>query len=245
MKFLYLANIRFPTEKAHGLQIAQMCEAFAQGGAQVTLLVARRHNSAEMIAADPFVYYGVARNFELASVPCLDLIGRWSSLDRIAFLLQTFTYLVAALASLWIKADLRAEVYYSRDLFTVLALGLFLPRRARWYEVHQSSKSRIGVALQGWAVRHVAGVVCVTSRLAQEMRALGAQQVMVEHDGFRLERFAGLPERAEARHRLGLPADSFIVGYTGRLQTLNQSKGIDVLVEALGSLRDPEIALCL
>ena len=29
-KLLYLANIRLPTEKAHGLQIMQNCEAFAE-----------------------------------------------------------------------------------------------------------------------------------------------------------------------------------------------------------------------
>jgi hypothetical protein len=29
MKLLYCANIRVPTEKAHGLQIVQYCEAFA------------------------------------------------------------------------------------------------------------------------------------------------------------------------------------------------------------------------
>lgn len=28
MKLLYIANIRIPTEKAHGIQIMKMCEAF-------------------------------------------------------------------------------------------------------------------------------------------------------------------------------------------------------------------------
>ena len=29
MNILYLANVRLPTEKAHGAQIMKMCEAFA------------------------------------------------------------------------------------------------------------------------------------------------------------------------------------------------------------------------
>ncbi len=37
MKILYIANIRLPTEKAHGIQIMKMCEAFAHAGAEVEL----------------------------------------------------------------------------------------------------------------------------------------------------------------------------------------------------------------
>ena len=48
MKLLYLANIRLPTEKAHGLQIMQNCEAFADVGAEVTLWCARRVNTPEL-----------------------------------------------------------------------------------------------------------------------------------------------------------------------------------------------------
>lgn len=29
MKIIYIANARIPTEKAHGIQIMKMCEAFA------------------------------------------------------------------------------------------------------------------------------------------------------------------------------------------------------------------------
>jgi hypothetical protein len=39
MKILYLADIRLPTEKAHGLQIMKTCEALAKQGVVVTLLV--------------------------------------------------------------------------------------------------------------------------------------------------------------------------------------------------------------
>src|SRR5258708_16828035 len=139
MKFLYLGTIRFPTERAQGLQIAKMCEAFGQGGAQVTLLVARRRNSPDLAAADPFAYYGVTPNFALRRVPCLDLLGRWPPLERLAFLIQSLTYVIAL--SCWLLFDpaLRSDVYYSRDLFTVLPLSLFTPRRKLWYEVHQSS----------------------------------------------------------------------------------------------------------
>ena len=44
MKITYLANIRIPTEKAHGIQIMKMCQAFANQGVRVELVVPKRKN---------------------------------------------------------------------------------------------------------------------------------------------------------------------------------------------------------
>ena len=35
MKLIYIVNARIPTEKAHGVQIMKMCEAFAAAGIEV------------------------------------------------------------------------------------------------------------------------------------------------------------------------------------------------------------------
>ena len=51
MKITYLANIRLPTEKAHGIQITKMCESFASLGHEVTLVVPDRVSA---ITTDPF-----------------------------------------------------------------------------------------------------------------------------------------------------------------------------------------------
>src|SRR5205823_4431176 len=44
---------------------------------------------------------------------------------------------------------------------------------------------------------------------------------------------------------LGLPLDAFIVGYTGRLHTMSLSKGIDTLIDAIATLPERTIYLCL
>ena len=73
-KLLYISLMRLPTERAHGLQIMQNCEAFAEAGCEVTLWVARRWNTREMRRVrDPYSYYGVDRNFSIRRIPCLDL----------------------------------------------------------------------------------------------------------------------------------------------------------------------------
>lgn len=241
MKLLYLANIRLPTEKAHGLQIMQMCEAFAQAGAEVTLIVPNRFNWPALAGIkDMWAYYGVTHNFTIRRIASLDLFKWGPAFERMAFILQTLTYLLVLAMS-----SERADIYYSRDISTLLMLSLFRPRRSLCYEAHQLSVSGFGARLQSWCVRRMGSVVAVTGRLCEDLKARGAYHIMIAHDGFRQERFADLPDSASARAGLNLPADAFIVGYIGRLQTMAMSKGIDHLINAIATIPDCKISLCL
>src|SRR5260221_10739622 len=117
MKVLYLANLRLPTEKAHGLQIMQMGEAFAHTGAQVTLIVAARRNITAMKQIkDIWEYYGVAQIFTVERGLSLDLFGLVPRLDAVAFMIQSLTYTIFLALTLLFR---RADVYYSRDLATI------------------------------------------------------------------------------------------------------------------------------
>ncbi len=240
MKLLYLANVRLPTQKAHGLQIMQMCEAVAQAGLNVTLIIPNRFNRPELVNADPWIYYGVAHNFAIQRVACLDLF-RWGlNFLRAAFVLQTFSYLVSLLFT-----SGSADIYYSRDIGTLLMLSLYRPHRKLCYEAHQLSVSGFGATLQSWCVRRVGTVIAVTGKLGDALTARGAQHVIVAHDGFQQERFTNMPDCATARTKLNIPMDAFIVGYMGRLQTMAMSKGIDHLIDAIASIPDRKITLCL
>lgn len=242
---VYVANNRLPTEKAHGLQIVQNCEAFADAGYAVTLVTPRRANTPEMRRVTSlWEHYGVRRNFAFRRLPCLDLLV-WLPRQRAAFLVQTVTYLLALL--LWLPLR-RRDVLYTRDVFAAFMLALLRPllwRRAKLiYEVHQVHASRIGRWIEGYAARR-AFVVAITAHLAQHMRDLGARRVLVEHDGFRAARFADVPDQAAARAALGLPPDAFVVGYVGRLHTLGMSKGLDTLVSALAQIEPGTVAIHL
>ena len=171
-RLLYVANNRLPTEKAHGLQIVQMCEAFAQAGYEVTLVTPRRLNTPEMnTISDLWAHYGVEKNFAFKRLPCLDLLNTAPArFQQIAFLLQTLTYLL----SLWIWLLFhRFDVYYTRDLFLGVFLKLARPWHTLVYEVHQLHQSSLGRRLQGFLVRRVK-TVTVTGHLADRMRQLGS-----------------------------------------------------------------------
>jgi len=71
MKLLYIANVRIPTEKAHGLQIMMMCENFSLAGASVELIIPSRINK-DLKNIDPFVFYDVKSDFKIKKIRSLD-----------------------------------------------------------------------------------------------------------------------------------------------------------------------------
>jgi glycosyltransferase involved in cell wall biosynthesis len=239
-KLLYVANNRLPTEKAHGLQIVQMCEALADAGYDLTLVTPRRFNTPEMKALDEslWAHYGVKQNFALRRLLCVDLFPIFPR-HHVAMLVQTFTYLLALLVWLLFR---RVDVLYTRDLFLGFALVRLRPRTTLIYEVHQRHKSRLGRRLQGAIVRR-AFVVPITEHLAAEMRALGAERVLVAHDGIRAARFANVPTQSDARAAVGWPQDVFIVGWVGRLHLMGVDKGVGLLVDALRQVDGAALAI--
>lgn len=236
MKLLYIANIRLPTERAHGLQIVQNCEAFADAGAEVSLWIARRVNTAELRAVrDVWSHYGVKRNFALRRLFCIDLLplvpGRTDQIAQLMFGLQLATFtLVVLIASLFSDVD----IFYSRDPLVLFCLSFVKPRDLLVYEAHMSSEGRAGRLIQRRVLRHTRAVFTTTRHLADELIADGADpaRVQVAHDGIRAGRFEGMPDRATARARLGLPDDAFLVGYVGRFEAVGLDKGVGLLADA-------------
>ncbi len=61
-----------PDDWAHTIQIINMCKAFAESGADVTLFVPKR----KLPSVDPFEFYGMERVFKIEYVPCIDIFLR-------------------------------------------------------------------------------------------------------------------------------------------------------------------------
>lgn len=246
-RLLYLANNRLPTEKAHGLQMVQNCEALANAGYDVTLVAPDRINTPEMRRTGSlWQHYGVTQNFAFLRLPCLDLFPLFPRY-YVAFFTQTFTYLLAL--TLWLpfqRADRRKDVIYTRDAFIAFALALLRPLLWRQttlvYEAHQLRNSRIGRRVQHFVMRR-ARTVAITQHLADELRTRGAESVLVAHDGIRAGRFAAVPDQAAARAQLGWPPDAFIVGWVGRLSMLGMDKGVGQLIPALAQVKGAHLAI--
>lgn len=226
MKLLYVANIRLPTEKAHGVQIMEMTSAFSQNGVSVELVVPRRKNRIE---EDPFDFYQVEKTFPVTRLFTWDLI----SLGRIGFMVESLTFSVAALVYA-LRSD--ADVIYSRDEFFLFLLSFFgkeyvyEPHIGKWHYVVK--RAMVGAML----------VTPITQGLKDFFMRKGVPEgrMLVAPDGVNLKRFTHTEGKDASRRRLGLPKDKKIVLYSGHLYA---RKGAQILAEAAAHLDEKAVTI--
>jgi glycosyltransferase involved in cell wall biosynthesis len=207
-KILYVANIRLPTEKAHGIQIMKMCEAFAKLGHEVTLVVPRRVSH---IKDEVFFYYGMKKSFGVIYLPCIDLIRLSGFVPKFFAFLQNWTF--ARTARKFIEKN-KADLIYTRDELTVKVIKSTINIMLEIHNIsrilRQSAKNLNGKLKK---------IIVITSALKRELVGLGFQgdKIHILPDGVDLKDFAdvNLPAKESARKELNLPLDKKIIMYTG------------------------------
>lgn len=217
----YVLNSRFPTIKAYGLQVAKTCEGLKRNGAKVRLIVPIRKRHREIMCIDTFDLYGVKDKFRIIKFPSLDF--SWLGLNnRFFFAIQQATFAFLAAAYLVFKKG----VLYSRDQFSLYFLSFLKP--ALFWEVHKFPE-HIDSRLYRRLLSKVAGVIVISDGLKQKFREHGfpESKLLVAPDGIDIAEFNVLETMAQARAKLGLPADKRIILYAGHLF---EWKGADTLV---------------
>jgi len=218
MKLIYTANIRVPTEKAHGIQIMKMCEAFAESG-EVELIVPQRLNP---IKTDPFEYYGLARDFKIKKFFCLDLISLDKYIGHLALWIESVSFLFFLFPFIIFQ---KADIFYTRDKF-LLPLCLF--KKNLIFEVHTFPKNYF---LYSPFLKRLKRIIVITQKLKDLLieQGISPDRILVAPDGVDLETFDIRETKEECRKRLNLPQDRKIVLYTGHLY---KWKGAYILAEA-------------
>jgi glycosyltransferase involved in cell wall biosynthesis len=236
VRITYFTDIRFPLERANGVQTMETCHALARRGHQVRLVV--RPDSASP-ARDPFAYYGLDPVPELA-------------IDRVRVagppLVRRMAY-VAASVGRAVRPS-RTDVLLTRDL-SIAALLLRLPARAQppiVYESHgfspavsedlpqmlshaaapTAAKRRRLHAREHRVWARADGYITITATLARELEGRFGPRpgLAVVPDGTRV---ADVPDAGLRRDATG----GRVVGYAGHLYPW---KGPDVLIAALERL---------
>lgn len=215
MQIFYLAIMRLPTEKAHGIQIMKMCEAFAAQGHSVELVVPWRFNP---LKADPFDYYNVSRSFAIKVLPALDLV-RWG---RFGFLIHSVTFSIVATFYLLGKT---IDLLYSRDALPLWLAGFF--RKHVAWEVHAPQWNIPARSL----LKRGRFFVVITNSLKRwyEERGIQPERILVAHDSVDLSQFTLAMTKEEARNKVHLPVDKRIILYAGHLY---DRKGADTLAQS-------------
>ena len=228
MTIFYIANIRLPTEKAHGLQIMKMCEQFA-GRADTELVVPRRFNP---IKIDPFEYYGVNRSFEITRLPVLDLV----KFGRFGFWLESLIFSKIAAIYLFLK---KADVIYGRDEIPLYFLSFF--KKNVFWEAHQG---RVNFAVKR-LLKKAAGVITISEGLKSYYKSK-RDGILVSPDAVDFNQFNITLSKEECRQKLSkyLPTDvdKKVVLYVGHLY---EWKGIDTLLETSHAMKNHAIFVFL
>lgn len=232
MRLVYITNARIPTEKAHGLQIMKSCEAFAENNMQVTLVVPHRTNT---IKEGPFAYYGVQPVFPMRKLFSPDFFSVPFFSRAAAFFFQSFCF--ALFAVVWaFFTHTKDTFYYSRDYMTLFFLCLFGFRpiaEIHDYRAH-APKRAIGFILK--KAKKVVVNSEGTLALLHAHYGMKEKQYLIAPNGVDPAFFAVQESQDEARRKLGMSADAFIMGYVGSLETTGQEKGVTVFLDALSSL---------
>ena len=117
MRILYFADIRFPLERANGIQTMETCHALVERGHALALVV---KGDTQTPARDPFAFYGLT--------PHPKLFIERANAPAGAGMLARVGYLSFALGRALGQA--RADVIMTRDL-GVASFLLRLPRSMR------------------------------------------------------------------------------------------------------------------
>src|SRR3989338_115557 len=229
-KLLYLSNLRLPTEKAYGIQIAEMCSAFADTGLEVLLTYPYRRNPHK----DFFSYYGIKRNFKIKVIPTVDFYLS-GSLDKISVAVKSF---ISALFLTFYGFFSDADFIYSRDEGPLYFLSFF--KKNLIFEAHRFSLKR-NFFYHRFKKKDIK-IVVVSEAIKNDFVKIGFDPVsiLVAHDGVDMDIFDIDITREEARSKTNLPKDSKVIMYTGHLF---EWKGAGVLLEVARNFEKKESVL--
>jgi len=218
MKIYYFVNSRLPTEKAHGIQITHMCNAFSNN-IELELVVPDRVNA---ISTDIFSYYSLPNNFKINKIACFDFIKHFHFLGNIALWLQNIQFAHKAL-KINISKD---SIIYTRN-----------PELAYYFKKHKNNK--IIFESHGWPNRGrkiykklalaADKIIVISSGIKKQFIDNGFEEknILIARDGVDLSKFKIL-NKDESKRSLGLSQEKKCIVYTGSLQ---ERKGVFLLAD--------------
>jgi len=235
VRILYLADIRFPLERANGIQSMETCHALARRGHEVHMIV---RPDTTRPARDPYVFYGLPRidRLTIERAPVVGpsvarrmgylafALGRSIGAGRVDVVLTRDLSVAAAL--LRAPGALRPPIGYESHGYAP-DVAAALPPLVSTATAPGARKLRRLAEREGAVWRGADGYVTITRGLANDLETrFGTRaHLAIVPDGVRLQAGSSGPARDIPRS-----SDRPLVVYAGHLYAW---KGVDVLLEAL------------
>lgn len=224
-------GIRVPGDKGASIHLQSITKAFASLGHDVLLLGVAGHGEppstfAARLIRHPGRSEGLRR--ELRKIRFNERFFRHNAESLRAFAPEIVYERLALFGTAgMLLADTCAATH-------VVEVNALLSREEKqWRGLHLA---KLAEKRERMALDHAALRVAVSREVAAQVDQVSPhRRTVVVPNGVERELFGQLPERSVARERLGLPADRYIVGFTGALRPWH---GLDVALRALALLDD-------
>ena len=222
----YIVNARLPHTRAYGIQIAKMCEAFVEAGANLTLVIPRtlasRKNMREV--------NGLRVDVPTVILPGVDFydrgrLGLMSS--SLVFMASSFFYL------LWKRFSGRLGIIYTIDMDTFSYFLLPFLGMPCVVEMHGAKRPTL---VNRFFLKRVSSIIATNTEIENDLAQtflMPREKIIVEPNGADIRQFESLLSKEDARRKLSLPADQKIALYAGRFY---RWKGLEILIETCAKL---------
>jgi glycosyltransferase involved in cell wall biosynthesis len=217
---LYIANYRMPTEKAHGLQVAHMCDALIEVGANLELVLPHRPFIQESIQS----YYKLRHDIPVTYIPVWNITG---IVPFLGFFIQSSMFAYRVLR--YLKSTQYRGSILTRDQFTAFVVSLFA-RNDIVYEVHTIPKR--AHLLYRPIFKRVSRIVAISNGVRAALIAHGvpSSKIVIAHDGVSESLMSATSASvSELRDELEIPKDRPAVLYLG---SFIPWKGVDTYIQA-------------
>lgn len=234
-KLYYIFNIRFPNEFAHSRQVVEMCLAFQQSGINTTLIIPQRSEVKHISQKKAMKYYGLKPNsFTIHNIFSLDL--PWLP-SKIRFSLHTISFMISSFITIF---QHRPQMVFTRswEILPIIALVKKIYPLKSIYEVHSlPAKSYERLTLK-YYVKHVDCCIALSKALKKYYQkwTTTKQKFLFIENGVDLNRYQVTSYKTKLRRQFNLPSNKVLIGYIGRLTSMGQEKGIQILLPALQRL---------
>lgn len=230
----YIANARIPTERAYGIQLAKMCEAFLGQGADLRLIVPDK----EVFSGDTQKFYGLRHKIPTTRLKVWDFFGN----TRFGFNFGALTFAAAYFFYLLVK-KIKGElgIIYTIDLdqFSFFFIPFF--RTPYFFETHAEKKKNLVCDLIFKRAKGIIAINDIIKKQLMETFSLPPEKILVQPNGADMGMASFMTSKEAARKRFGLPPEKNIVIYTGRFYGW---KGLGIFFSAAEKL-GRDFLICL
>lgn len=217
MRLAYLSNIRFPSKRAHAVQIVHMCQALSSEGVEVKLFVNKRLKTTKEEINE---WFDLETKFSVVQQPPEFFYPNFKWTFYLSEVLFTLYFL-------FINKSSEYDVTYIRSEWIAYVISIFVNSKKILWESHEAKYNFPARKILQKGVK----CICISEGIKEFYIEQGvpSEHMLVAHDAVDSSFFDKAAPKYLVREELGLANDKKIAMYIGNL---DKWKGVETFFKA-------------